>query len=324
MDLHAPFVSLLFITVLAALVPFVVSRVRIVRLPIVVGEIAAGILIGKSGLNLVQSTPTLDFLAAFGFAFLMFLSGLEVNFTALVTGGGGDTPRPPWQRPVPLALLIFSTTILLALGIGFALARDGQTSAQQNYDLGWAHNAALPVILKLRNDGRLNVAPLPELAALREEQLAAFVGKSPAEANALLQGITGDMLEILVRFEAGAAGRYGLRLRATPDGAEETLLIFDAGRSTLHVDRSKSSRNPDVEQGLVGGPLDLEGAPLQLHVFVDHSMLEAYASGLKSLTTRVYPTRPDALGLQIWADRGVQIESMQVWRLGSACRQQDR
>jgi sucrose-6-phosphate hydrolase SacC (GH32 family) len=208
--------------------------------------------------------------------------------------------------------------------IVFTLARDGLTSAQQNYDLGWAHNAALPVILKLRNDGRLGVAPLPELAALREEQLAAFVGKSPAEANALLQGITGDMLEILVQFEAGAAGRYGLRLRATPDGAEETLLIFDAGRSTLQVDRSKSSRDPDVEQGLVGGPLDLEGAPLQLHVFVDHSMLEAYASGLKSLTTRVYPTRPDALGLQIWADCGVKIESMQVWRLGSACRQQDR
>ncbi len=93
MDLHAPFVSLLFITVLAALVPFVVSRVRIVRLPIVVGEIAAGSLIGKSGLNLVQSTPTLDFLAGFGFAFLMFLSGLEVNFNALVTGGEGTAPR---------------------------------------------------------------------------------------------------------------------------------------------------------------------------------------------------------------------------------------
>jgi Kef-type K+ transport system membrane component KefB/Trk K+ transport system NAD-binding subunit len=127
MDLHAPFVSLLFITVLAALVPFVVSRVRIVRLPIVVGEIAAGILIGKSGLNLVQSTPTLDFLAGFGFAFLMFLSGLEVNFTALVTGGGGDTPRPRWQRPVPLAILIFSATVLLALGIGAALAAIGLT-----------------------------------------------------------------------------------------------------------------------------------------------------------------------------------------------------
>ena len=107
--------------------PFVVSRVRIVRLPIVVGEIAAGVLIGKSGLNLVQSTPTLDFLAGFGFAFLMFLSGLEVNFNALVTGGGGDTLRARWQRPVPLAILVFSATVLLALGIGAALAALGLT-----------------------------------------------------------------------------------------------------------------------------------------------------------------------------------------------------
>ncbi len=132
MDLHAPFVSLLFITVLAAVVPVVVSRVRIVRLPIVVGEIAAGILIGKSGLNLVQSTPTLDFLAGFGFAFLMFLSRLEINFNALVTGAGGDTPRLRWQRPVPLAILIFSATVLLALGIGAALAALGLT---ENNDL---------------------------------------------------------------------------------------------------------------------------------------------------------------------------------------------
>lgn len=53
------------------------------RLPLVVGEILAGIAIGYSGLNLVHQTPTLDFLAEFGFAFLMFLSGLEVSFSSL-------------------------------------------------------------------------------------------------------------------------------------------------------------------------------------------------------------------------------------------------
>ncbi len=205
----------------------------------------------------------------------------------------------------------------------FTVVFGGQTTPQQTYDLGWAHNAGLPVILKLRDNGRIGVEPLPELESLREERLVAFEHKAVDEANRLLQGIGGETLEILVRFEAGAAGRYGLKLCATPDGEEETLLLYDAGRSTLQVDRSKSSRDPSAERGLVGGTLELEGQPLQLRIYLDHSMLEAYANGLKSLTTRVYPSRPDALGLQLWADRRINVESMQVWRLGSAYRQQD-
>ena len=61
--MEAEFTSLLLITFLAAVVPLVASRMRIVRLPIVVGEILAGVVIGKSGLDLVESTPALEFLA---------------------------------------------------------------------------------------------------------------------------------------------------------------------------------------------------------------------------------------------------------------------
>jgi sucrose-6-phosphate hydrolase SacC (GH32 family) len=202
----------------------------------------------------------------------------------------------------------------------FTVVFDGQTTPQQTYDLGWAHNAGLPVILTLRDNGRIGVEPLPELESLREERLVAFAHKAVDEANRLLQGIGGETLEILVRFQGGAAGRYGLKLYATSDGEEETLLLYDAGRSTFLVDRSKSSLDPTAERGLVGGTLELEGQALQLRIYLDHSMLEAYANGLKSLTTRVYPSRPDALGLQIWADSRVNVESMQVWRLGSAYR----
>ena len=61
MEHASPFAPLLLITVLAVVVPLIVIRIRPVRLPIVVGEIVAGIIIGKSGFNLVQPLPTLDF-----------------------------------------------------------------------------------------------------------------------------------------------------------------------------------------------------------------------------------------------------------------------
>lgn len=124
MDTHSPFTALLLITALAALVPVVASRITFVRVPIVVGEILAGIVIGKSGLDLVETTPTLKFLAEFGFTFLMFLSGLEVSFDMLSATARPSGTRPRWQTPVPLALICLALTITMAslAGVGLVVA----------------------------------------------------------------------------------------------------------------------------------------------------------------------------------------------------------
>jgi sucrose-6-phosphate hydrolase SacC (GH32 family) len=188
----------------------------------------------------------------------------------------------------------------------------------QIYDLGWVHNAALPVIVKLREDGQLGVEPLPELQSLRQKELVAFEEKTQEEANRLLEGVGGKMLEIFVQFEAKSSGQYGLKVCATPDGEEETLIYFDTASSTLKINRNRSSRDPDLEHKETGGELPLAEQSLQLHIFVDHSMLEVYANGLKSLTTRVYPVREDAVGLRLWAENPIGIDKLQVWQLGSS------
>ena len=120
MEHQNSFVPLLLITALAVIIPVVLSRFRRLRLPIVVGEILAGVLIGTSGLNLVEPSPVLDFLAEFGFAFLMFLSGLEVDFALITQEARGGSWRERWRQPLPLALLMLGLTLLLAL-IGAAL-----------------------------------------------------------------------------------------------------------------------------------------------------------------------------------------------------------
>ncbi len=126
-DTHAAFLSLLLITLLAALVPVVLSHLHVVRLPLVVGEILAGIFIGQSGFNLVHQTPTIDFLAEFGFTFLMFLSGLEVSFGMLQHSLRDGKKRFRASGPVPLAILNFAATLLLATAIGFVLKYFGMT-----------------------------------------------------------------------------------------------------------------------------------------------------------------------------------------------------
>jgi Kef-type K+ transport system membrane component KefB/Trk K+ transport system NAD-binding subunit len=116
-----PFLALLLITVLAFAVPIIASRFRKMLIPTVIGEIFAGMIIGYSGLNIVQPSQTLTFLAEFGFAYLMFLSGLEVDFNQLLRGADGKK-KSFFNRPLPIAGLILIGTLGLALACSQALS----------------------------------------------------------------------------------------------------------------------------------------------------------------------------------------------------------
>lgn len=78
------FVPLLIVIGLAFIVPLLLLRFRRFGLPIVVGEIVAGIVVGRSGFNLIKGhDPVLDLLSELGFVFLMFLAGMEIDFTGM-------------------------------------------------------------------------------------------------------------------------------------------------------------------------------------------------------------------------------------------------
>jgi trk system potassium uptake protein TrkA len=123
MDETVSFVPLLIVVLLAFLVPVVLLRFRRLRLPVVVGEILAGIVVGQSGFRWVRPDPMLDILALLGFAYLMFLSGLEVDFEAVLPRPG--TWRGSWRErlgnPLSLGVLVFILTVVLALVVGWGL-----------------------------------------------------------------------------------------------------------------------------------------------------------------------------------------------------------
>ncbi len=201
--------------------------------------------------------------------------------------------------------------------IVFTIAQ-GERTSKAEYEAGWAHNAGLPVHLFLRQDGRIGVEPIEELQSLRGEKLADIHDVPVEQINRLISGIQGDMLEIRIRLKAGTATQMGIKVRRSPGGEEETLLYYDAGEQMLKADRSKTSRSPEERcGGIQGGHLELKGEDPDLHIYVDHSMIEMYANGLKSLTTRAYPSRPDALGLQVWADGTLQVKSLEIWAMKS-------
>ncbi len=181
---HNPFVALLLITGLAVLVPLLASRFRNVQLPIVVGEILAGMIIGHSGLNLIEPSPTLEFLAEFGFTYLMFLSGLEVNFGLLMGGGEGETGEKVWQRPLPLAVMMFLLTLSLALVSSWGLAR-----------LGWVRNPLLMGLILSTTSLGIVVPVLKE-----RELLGTTYGQSILTAALIADFVTLFLLTVVIAF----------------------------------------------------------------------------------------------------------------------------
>jgi Kef-type K+ transport system membrane component KefB/Trk K+ transport system NAD-binding subunit len=124
------FLPLLIVIFLAFLVPIALSRFRRFRLPIVVGEIIAGIIVGRSGFGWVQHHEiVLDLLAELGFVFLMFLSGMEIDFSNLgLTSSGKKDPKQPWS-PIRIGVISFTFTLVLSTLIGLAFTRANLASS---------------------------------------------------------------------------------------------------------------------------------------------------------------------------------------------------
>jgi Kef-type K+ transport system membrane component KefB len=111
------FSGLLLVMAAAFIAPFVLGFFPRVRLPAVVLEIVAGIVIGPSVLGWVQIDATIEVLATIGLVFLLFLAGLEIEF---------DHLRGPVLRVAGIGWL-FSVGIAVVVGLGLNAGGFAQT-----------------------------------------------------------------------------------------------------------------------------------------------------------------------------------------------------
>jgi Kef-type K+ transport system membrane component KefB len=112
--LEISFSGLVIVAAVAFAAPLLLGLVPGLRLPAVVLEIVAGIVVGPAVLGWVTVDAPIRVLALFGLAFLLFLAGLEIEFDHLR------------GRPLRLAALGFAASLGLALVVGFGLQAAGQ------------------------------------------------------------------------------------------------------------------------------------------------------------------------------------------------------
>ena len=126
MHQEVSFQPLLIVIVLALIVPLITNQLRSIRIPIVVGELIVGIIIGHSGFNLIPDDPWIDFLAIFGFAYLMFLSGMEIDFGVILASEGTDEGlKGYFSGPMGIGILFFGLVLVSSLLVSFALVHWG-------------------------------------------------------------------------------------------------------------------------------------------------------------------------------------------------------
>ncbi|MHC4633398.1 MAG: glycoside hydrolase family 32 protein, partial [Planctomycetota bacterium] len=194
---------------------------------------------------------------------------------------------------------------------------------------GWSGTMTLPRVLSLHKDGTLRIEPIEELKQLRMHAGRHERIKVADGSPVTLDDVHGDCLELDLIIKPGSAKRFGVKLRCSPDGAEQTVIECDPSAKHLKIDVKKSSldqvkyftfcmkggNNPQVTEQIV--PFQLKKSEnLRLRIFLDRSILEVFANNRQCVTQRIYPTREDSTSVVLFAEGGsVEVQSLQAWQM---------
>lgn len=165
-------VSVLIVTLVAFVTPMVLQRFKISVLPTAVAEVLVGIVIGKSGFDLVQTEGVLSFLSNYGVIFLLFLSGMEIDFSLFKKNNGPLTPlarkkatNAPSTSPVQVAVVAYGGSLLMALALALLFKFSGLFS---NFALAAIlfSTVALGVVIAVLKENELLNKPLGQALLL--------------------------------------------------------------------------------------------------------------------------------------------------------------
>lgn len=171
---------------------------------------------------------------------------------------------------------------------------------------GWNGCLTLPRVLTIENDGALGQIPAPELAQLRGKRSA--VSDLTLDGERVLPQTNLDSLELRLVIDLHSAHKAGLSL---PNRSDKP------GSKPDDFSVALDGRNLDVAGVVVPLPSILASKPLELRIFIDHSVIEVYASG-RIIVTRVNLARARNEGISLWARGGAaKFSSIESWPMTS-------
>ncbi|GKS81246.1 potassium transporter [Ligilactobacillus pabuli] len=124
--------SLVVVALAAYVTPMLLARFKVSFLPSSIAEILVGIILGKSFLNVIHTTDVLTTMSTLGVVLLLFLSGMEIDFTlfkktdtSTALAAKKATKQQEQSSPVSAASLAYGLTVICAVVLALLLRVTG-------------------------------------------------------------------------------------------------------------------------------------------------------------------------------------------------------
>jgi len=121
----------------------------------------------------------------------------------------------------------------------------------------------------------------------------------------MLEGISGDAMELEIVIEAPAANAFGIKVLADQDGNKGFTISSGKGSKTLNV-------------GYINPPFELEeGEDLTLRIFIDKSMIEVFAND-RQAAVAWHEYDPKDLHVSLFSKGGdLKVNKVCAWNMKS-------
>lgn len=204
---------------------------------------------------------------------------------------------------------------------------------------GWNQIMTLPRHLTLLSKDELGQEPAGDIESLRYNQKHIDSMKLPANKEIVLNGISGNAMEIDAEIDPKNSQLVELDVLRSPNKEEFTRIIFykDKGytkgreynpaaampnppSSLISIESSYSTtlsdaklRAPETASFVLN-----QGEPVKLKVFIDKSVIEVFVNGRQVVAMRVYPGREDSKGVSIRSQgQDAVLKSIDAWQMKS-------
>lgn len=197
-----PLVSIVLVVLLLGLL------LQFFRQPQLVGYIVTGMVIGPSGLGLIEDTKLVEHLGALGVTLLLFFIGMEVSPKKLATG---------WRIAVFGTLFQIIVSVLTVWGIGQAFGWSIQRVVLLGFVISLSSTAVVLKLLKDNNElesrsgeNVLLILLAQDLAVIPMLIFVSLLSGSAIEQSVIITQIIGGM--VMVAFSAWVLTRTSIRL----------------------------------------------------------------------------------------------------------------
>jgi Kef-type K+ transport system membrane component KefB len=266
------FDNLLIVVAVAFAAPLLLGFFPNAKLPSVVLEILAGIVIGPSVLGIVELDESVEVIAVIGLAFLLFLAGLEIEFDKLrgqvlrltlmgfavsfaiaVIVAQGLKATGLIETPLLVAIILCATSLGVLIPVLKDAGQISSTFGQLVVAAGTVADFGAVILLSIFFSGEGGVgATLLLIGGLVLLAAAVFLAVKTAERSSLIRQ---DLIRLQdttaqIRVRGAVVLLVGFAAIAESLGLETILGAFMAGAILSLLDRDEAMTHPEFRRKL--------------------------------------------------------------------------